>query len=326
MNKIKFLQEKINKTIQKEVIEPKFDIAGLYEPVKYTLQSGGKRIRPALLLLSCSFFEPNIEKALFPALGIEVFHNFTLLHDDIMDNSILRRNKATVHAKWNANTAILSGDAMCILAYRYMAQCPPQCFQEVHRIFTQTALEVCEGQQYDMEFETKQSVTEQEYLRMIELKTSVLIAASLKIGAVIGGASETDAEALYQFGKNIGIAFQLQDDYLDVYGDTTVFGKKTGGDIVANKKTFLLIKALERAKGETWEKLNHLLQSKNMDRNQKVTQVKHIYDILNIKTASQAKMETFYTKALKCLDEAGINDDNKTTLKNLANQLMKRRF
>ncbi|PLX19439.1 MAG: isoprenyl synthetase, partial [Marinilabiliales bacterium] len=268
MYNLKELQDLINKKISNEKIgrEP----FSLYDPIKYTLESGGKRIRPVLVLMTCNLFSDKIEHALRPAIGLEIFHNFTLLHDDIMDHADIRRGNPTVHKKWNENAAILSGDAMFIKAYEYFLDCQSTNFREILKIFNSTALEVCEGQQYDMEFEEKAIVTEAEYLRMIELKTSVLLAAALKIGALLGGANEKDADLLYQFGLNIGLAFQLQDDYLDVYGDVKVFGKKIGGDIVANKKTFMLIKAQEMARGEIKEQLNQLLNEQDFDRETKI--------------------------------------------------------
>ncbi len=244
------LQEFISEKIQSLNLdkEPK----GLYEPISYTLVSGGKRIRPALVLAACNMFSEKIEPAIPVALAFEVFHNFTLLHDDIMDNSPIRRNKETVHEKWNQNTAILSGDAMMIEAYEFLTELPAGLLKNILKLFNKTALEVCEGQQYDMDFETKEIVSEEDYLNMIKLKTSVLIAAALKAGAICGGASDTDADLLYDFGLNIGLAFQIQDDLLDTYADTAVFGKKNGNDIITGKKTFLLINALQKADFKTF--------------------------------------------------------------------------
>ena len=232
--------------------EPK----GLYDPIEYVLALGGKRLRPVLMLLAYNLYREDVESIFSQAAGIETYHNFTLLHDDLMDNADMRRGKPVVHKKWNENTAILSGDAMLILSYQFMMnQCPPEHVQEVMEIFGRTALEVCEGQQWDMEFESHNDVTVSEYIEMIRLKTSVLLAAALKIGAVLGGASSADAQKLYDFGIQMGLAFQLQDDYLDVYGNPAVFGKKIGGDILCNKKTYMLITALEQAKGENREEL-----------------------------------------------------------------------
>ena len=228
----------------------------LYDPIEYILSLGGKRIRPALALMACNLYKENIDNVINPALGVEVFHNFTLLHDDLMDKADKRRNKPTVHKVWNDNTAILSGDAMLIAAYQLIGKTEPDYLKEVFDLFTETALEICGGQQYDMEFESRMDVTEPEYIEMIRLKTAVLLACSLKIGAITGGASKEDAANLYDFGINIGLAFQLQDDLLDVYGDTATFGKNIGGDITCNKKTFLLIHAFELASPEQKAVLN----------------------------------------------------------------------
>jgi len=234
-------------------IELKTEPRELYEPVKYILEIGGKRIRPSLVLAAYNLFKNDVETAINPALALEVFHNFTLLHDDIMDKADLRRNQQTVHKKWNENVAILSGDTMSIKAYELLSKIPAEFLSEVLQAFNKTALQVCEGQQLDMNFESRLDVSVEEYLEMIRLKTSVLIAVSLKIGAIMAGALRNDVHKLYDFGLNLGLAFQLQDDYLDAYGDVQAFGKKIGGDIVANKKTFLLIKALETSDKETSE-------------------------------------------------------------------------
>lgn len=316
------LQEKVNAFISKEKIgrEP----FSLYDPMNYTLQSGGKRIRPVLVLMACNLFTDDIEQAMEPAFGLEIFHNFTLLHDDIMDHADIRRGNPTVHKKWNENTAILSGDAMFIKAYEYFLNCESTNLKEILKVFNQTALEVCEGQQYDMEFENRDVVSEQEYLRMIELKTSVLLAAALKIGALLGGANQKDADLLYQFGRYIGLAFQLQDDYLDVYGDTKVFGKRIGGDIVANKKTFMLIKAKELAKGEDLNQLNELLNSKFIERENKVSAVKAIYDNLNISSTVQKRIVDLNQQALDYLDKVSVRNSKKSELKKLAEKLVHR--
>ena len=281
MYSYKTLQELVNKKIAQEelVKEPK----QLYEPIKYILSLGGKRIRPVFVLMACNLFTDNVEKAINAALALEIFHNFTLLHDDIMDNSSLRRKKPTVHAKWNSNVAILSGDAMSIIAYEYITRERKNNFFEIIDVFNKTALQVCDGQQYDMDFETEKLVSKSDYLKMIELKTAVLIAASLKIGALIGGASHEDAELLYSFGINIGLAFQIQDDFLDVYGDTKIFGKQTGNDIRTNKKTYLLIKAFELAKDDDYEELYQKFFINNKPTEEKVNIVVNIYNKLGIK-------------------------------------------
>ena len=316
------LQEKINDSISNEKIgrEP----FSLYDPINYTIESGGKRIRPVLVLMACNLFSDNIEEAIKPAIGLEIFHNFTLLHDDIMDHANIRRGNPTVHKKWNENTAILSGDAMFIKAYEYFLGCESPNLREILKVFNNTALEVCEGQQYDMEFEDRNNVTEQEYLRMIELKTSVLLAAALKIGALLGGADKSDANVLYEFGRNIGLAFQLQDDLLDVYGDAAVFGKQIGGDIVANKKTLMLIKARELAKGEDKNRLNDLLFSKDIERDIKVAAVTEIYNRLNIRNIVQKRIEELNQKALDYLNRVSVEEYKKSELKKFAEKLINR--
>lgn len=318
------LQEKLKKAIEQEKIgrEP----FSLYDPINYTLQAGGKRIRPALVLMGCNLFSDDIENAIKPAIGLEIFHNFTLLHDDIMDNADIRRGNPTVHKKWDENTAILSGDAMFIKSFEYFLDCQSTNFREILKVFNNTALEVCEGQQYDMEFENREDVTETEYLRMIELKTSVLLAAALKIGAMIGGAKPKDADLLYEFGRNIGLAFQLQDDYLDVYGDVHVFGKEIGGDIVANKKTMMLIQALELAQGKDQEDLKTLITQKEFNRDEKVKKVTQIYDQLKIKEVVQKQITDLNTKAFQFLSQVQVQDDKKSELKKLADKLLNRIF
>jgi len=322
MYNIKELQDIIGKAIVNEKIggEPR----GLYEPIEYTLQSGGKRIRPAMVLMACNLFNDCIDEAIRPAIGLEIFHNFTLLHDDIMDHADIRRGMATVHKKWGENTAILSGDAMFIKAYEYFLDCKSAAFRDILKVFNQTALEVCEGQQYDMEFENWKEVSEKEYIRMIELKTSVLLAAALKIGALIGGAAQSDADLLYEFGRNIGLAFQLQDDLLDVYGDESVFGKQIGGDIVANKKTFLLIKAKELANNEKKEILESWIENKEAERNEKVKAITSIYNKLKIKELTQNRILELTKKALDYLDQVKVENDKKIELRNLAGKLINR--
>ncbi|MCP4310358.1 MAG: polyprenyl synthetase family protein [Bacteroidetes bacterium] len=296
----------------------------LYEPVRYVLSLGGKRIRPALVLLACDLFSGGVESALIPALAIEVFHNFTLLHDDIMDRSEMRRGNPTVHIKYNENVAILSGDVMSILASRLMNQSPSVVLHTVQDIFTRTAMQVCEGQQYDMNYEEHLTVSEEEYLNMIELKTAVLIAASLKIGAILGGASEKDAEDLYEFGCNLGIAFQLQDDLLDTYGDQDVIGKKRGTDIIDNKKTFLMINALEKATPAQKEELTGWLTRKGFDPAEKISAVTDIFDKLNIRKLTERRIKDFYTDALASLEHLNRPDDRKAELFNFASYLMAR--
>ncbi len=296
----------------------------LYEPVKYILSLGGKRIRPALVLLACDLFSDGVESALVPAIAIEIFHNFTLLHDDIMDKSAMRRGHPTVHIKYSENVAILSGDVMSILASRLMNQSPGVVLHKVQDIFTRTAMEVCEGQQYDMNFEGLLTVAEDEYLKMIELKTAVLIAASLKIGAILGGASEKDADDLYEFGRNLGMAFQLQDDLLDTYGEQEVIGKRLGTDIVDNKKTYLMIQALGQASTDQKEELKGWLTSKDFDSDEKISAIISIFDALKIKEITETRIRDFYTRALSNLDHLNRPDERKTELYNFASFLMNR--
>ncbi len=296
----------------------------LYQPIHYILGLEGKRLRPALTLMACNLFTDDVYRAVKPALAMEVFHNFTLLHDDIMDNAPLRRNQPTVHEKWNNNVAILSGDAMQILAYQLICQAPLSKLKVLIDIFNTTAIEVCEGQQFDMNFALRNDVSLDEYIRMIELKTSVLIAASLKIGALCGEASETDAQKLYEFGRNLGIAFQIQDDYLDVYADHKLFGKTVGGDIVENKKTFLLIKALELAKGQQALTLQNAINSHIFDVAEKVIQVRQVYDELNISQIARASITMYSEKAFGFLDSVFVPDERKTILRQIALELINR--
>ena len=296
----------------------------LYEPVRYILSLGGKRIRPALVILACDLFDGEVASALIPAVAIEIFHNFTLLHDDIMDRSERRRGSPTVHVKYNENVAILSGDVMSILASRLMNQAPAVVLNVVHEVFTLTAMQVCEGQQMDMNFEELSSVSEEEYLTMIELKTAVLIAASLKIGAILGGSSQRDAEDLYKFGKNLGIAFQLQDDLLDTYGDPGVMGKNRGTDIVDNKKTFLVIQALEAASAAQKEELMGWLKEKDKDPKEKIEAVTAIFDSLNVKQLTEQRIRLYYQQALASLENLNRQEERKTELYNFASFLMNR--
>jgi geranylgeranyl diphosphate synthase type II len=301
--------------------EPK----GLYAPIGYVLSMGGKRIRPALTLMACNLYQEDVLPAVNTALGIEIFHNFTLLHDDIMDRADVRRGKPTVHKKWNDNTAILSGDVMQTAAYQFIAQTPADCLKPVLDLFSQTAAEICEGQQYDVDFETRNDVQAEEYLEMIRLKTAVLLGCSLKSGALIGGAGEEDAQNLYDFGIHIGLAFQLKDDLLDVYGDEATFGKKIGGDILCNKKTYLLIHALELAQGEDAEELQKWLNTNDESfQNQKISAVTELYNKLGVKTICEDKMSDFYTKAIANLEKVAVSDNKKQELRKLAANLMSR--
>ncbi len=295
---------------------------GLYEPIGYVLSMGGKRIRPVLTLMACNLFSEEITMAIQPALGIEVFHNFTLLHDDIMDRADIRRGKPTVHKKWNDNTAILSGDAMQIAAYQLIAKTPKNYLKKVLELFSHTAIEICEGQQYDVEFENFEKVEAEEYLEMIRLKTAVLLGCALKTGAIVGGAGEEDAQNLYDFGINIGLAFQLKDDLLDVYGNEATFGKKIGGDILCNKKTYLLIHALLLAEGEIKEELNNWLQSKNHEYDSKIKAVTSIYNQLGVRLICEDKMTQYYNKAIANLNKVSVSEIKKQELRKLAEKLM----
>lgn len=296
----------------------------LYEPLRYTLALGGKRMRPLLSLIGAGMFTDDVRPAVHAAIGIELFHNFTLLHDDIMDNAPLRRGKETVYAKWNPNIAILSGDAMYTEAIRQVALSPAHILPHVLDVFTRTALEVCEGQQMDMDFESRANVSIPEYIRMIELKTAVLLAGALEIGALCGGAYATEAHKLYEFGKHIGIAFQLQDDILDVYGDPEKFGKQVGGDIVSNKKTFLLISALEKADAYSKEALLNWLQANGNAGEEKVKAVTAIYDQIGIRALAEKEMHSHYETGIAALESMQVDVKKKELLKGFADQLMVR--
>lgn len=316
----------ILKNVEKGISELEFNAPpqSLYKPIKYILSLGGKRIRPALTLMTYNIYKSDIETALPSALGLEIFHNFTLLHDDLMDNADKRRNKPTVHKVWNDNTAILSGDAMLIVAYQLIAQTPSAYLKEVLNLFTQTALEICGGQQYDMEFETRMDVSEEEYIEMIRLKTAVLLACALKTGAIIAGAPSKDTDALYEFGINIGLAFQLQDDLLDVYGDTKTFGKNIGGDILCNKKTYLLINALKKAPKKELKTLNEWLTKTSYEPNEKIKAITDIYNSLQLKKQTEEKIQDFYTKAMLQLTTLSVSSDRLIVLKEVSDQLMHR--
>jgi len=315
-------QEIINREIDSLVID--HEPVELYQPVKYILSIGGKRIRPTLVLMACSLFSEQVTRAIKPALAIEIFHNFTLLHDDIMDNSALRRSQPTVHEKWNKNTAILSGDAMSILSYQFITDCSPDILPDVIKLFTTSALEVCEGQQYDMNFESRNDIKVDDYIKMITLKTSVLLAASMKLGAMIGGASSSDSDLMYEFGKNLGIAFQIRDDLLDVYGDPGKFGKKIGMDIIANKKTYLIIKALEVAEGESEKILRRLISTNDINPAEKITIITGIFNRLGIREMAEIKSKEFYNKSLRAFDLVTVDTHQKKSLRDFAKQLMER--
>lgn len=297
----------------------------LYEPIKYVLSAGGKRIRPSFVLMAYNLFKDDVETSLPAAAALETYHNYTLLHDDLMDNAGVRRGRPTVHKKWNANTAILSGDTMLSLAYLHLANSKTENLKDALDLFTVTALEVSEGQQYDMEFETRTDVKEEEYIEMIRLKTSVLLACALKMGALLAGASAEDAELIYKFGEKVGLAFQLQDDYLDVYGDPVVFGKTIGGDITSNKKTYMLINAWNRSEGETRSELNHWLGVSDFDREEKIKAVTNIYNKLGIDKLAEAKIKECFDESRKYLDGISVADERKQVLRGYTENMMNRK-
>lgn len=299
--------------------------ASLYAPIKYVLSMGGKRIRPTLMLLAYNLFKDDPEKILSSACALETYHNYTLLHDDLMDNADVRRGQPTVHKKWNANLAVLSGDSMLVLAYQRMTECDSH-LAEVLRLFTETALEIGEGQQMDMEFETRNDVLEEEYIEMIRLKTSVLLACAMKIGALLADAPADDADNLYRFGEKIGLAFQLQDDYLDVYGDPAVFGKAIGGDIVSNKKTYMLINAFNRADNAQRAELERWIRATDFDRQEKVKAVTGLYDEMGIDRLAQQKIAGYFNESKTYLDRVGVSDERKSELMRYAQRMMKRRY
>ena len=298
--------------------------ASLYEPIRYVLSMGGKRIRPVLMLLTYNIFKEQPEDIMMQALGLETYHNYTLLHDDLMDQADLRRGHQTVHKRWDANTAILSGDSMLVLAYQRMMQCDPHHLPQVLDLFTETALEIGEGQEYDMDFETRNDVTEDEYIEMIRLKTSVLLACAMKIGAILGGASADDADRLYKVGEQIGLAFQLQDDLLDVYGDTKVFGKAIGGDITSNKKTYMLINAINRANACQRAELMQWIEAKTFDRQAKIQAVTRLYDEIGIRQLCEAKINSYFDEAHRYLNMVNVSDDRKQHLRQYMNEMLKR--
>ncbi len=300
---------------------------GLYAPIRYVLSLGGKRIRPALMMMAYNLYKDNPEDILPNATALEVFHNFTLLHDDLMDKADMRRGNPTVHKKWNDNAAILSGDTMLVLAYNIFLSnhsVPPEDMARATRTFCEATLGVHEGQQFDIDFETRNDVRETEYIEMIRLKTSLLLACALKIGAELAGASKEDADNLYDFGEKMGLAFQLQDDLLDVYGDPAVFGKKIGGDILCNKKTFMLINALLLAKGKEKEELESWIARKDFIPEEKIRTVTAIYDAVNIRALCTAKIESYFNEALARLAQVKVSDSKKQELKDFAYKLLKR--
>lgn len=296
----------------------------LYNPITYELALGGKRLRPVLMLLAYQMYGKSAKHIYSQAAGIEMYHNYTLLHDDLMDNADMRRGKETVHKKWNENTAILSGDAMLVLAYNLISDCDEKYLPKVLKTFSQTALEICEGQQWDMDFESRNDVSVDEYIEMIRLKTSVLLAASLQIGAIMAEAPQEDTELLYRFGEQMGLAFQLQDDYLDVYGDPKVFGKKIGGDILCNKKTYMLITALNRSNEQQRKELSYWLNSPNPNPEEKISAVTAIYNEVGVLALCEQLIAEYFDKALQALQQVRLPEENKEALKHFALNLLKR--
>ena len=297
---------------------------GLDEPIAYELSLGGKRVRPVLMLMAYNLYKEDVDTILSQAVGLETYHNHTLLHDDVMDQADMRRGKPTVHNVWNENTAILSGDAMLILAYRLMADCDKEKLADVLHTFTETTMEICEGQQWDMEFETRMDVKVEEYIEMIRLKTSVLLAAALKIGACLAGAPAEDAQKLYDFGVKVGLAFQLQDDWLDVYGDPKVFGKNIGGDILCNKKTYMLITALEQADARQREELEKWLAAKHCEPAEKIAAVTALYDEIGVGKMCQAKAEALHAEGFAVLDSIALPEERKQVLREYACSMLNR--
>lgn len=296
----------------------------LYEPIKYVLSMGGKRVRPVLMMLAYNMYKDDPESILPSACALETYHNYTLLHDDLMDNAALRRGHETVHKKWDANTAILSGDSMLVLAYERIAQCPKEKLAGVLSLFTETALEIGEGQQYDMEFENRTDVTEAEYIEMIRLKTSVLLACAVKMGAMLAGASDEDADNLYKFGEQIGLAFQLQDDFLDVYGDSAVFGKAIGGDITSNKKTYMLINAINHANAEQRAELTRWITAEQFDAKEKVAAVTRLYNEIGIDRMAKDKIEYYFEQSTKYLALVNVPEERKQELIAYTHDMMNR--
>lgn len=300
--------------------------SSLYEPIRYVLSMGGKRIRPVLMLLAYQLYKDDPEAILMQAVALETYHNYTLLHDDLMDNADLRRGHETVHKKWNANQAILSGDSMLVLAYERMAQCPKDKLANVLAVFTETALQIGEGQQYDIDFEHRTDVSEEEYIEMIRLKTSVLLACALKIGGILADAPAEDLENLYKFGEQMGLAFQLQDDFLDVYGDSKVFGKAIGGDITSNKKTYMLINAFNRANDRQREELMRWVTAKEFDRQEKVAAVTQLYNEIGIDKLAQQKIAFYFEESTKYLSAVKVSDERKAELRAYAEKMMVRKY
>jgi geranylgeranyl diphosphate synthase type II len=322
MHSISDYQELVSAHFNSLVLEK--EPKNLYEPIQYILDLGGKRMRPVLTLMTAEIFDCDYKKAIQAATAIEVFHNFSLIHDDIMDDAPLRRGKVTVHEKWNINTGILSGDAMLILAYQFFEEYEPIVFSHLAKLFSKTALEVCEGQQYDVDFETRDDVTIPEYLKMIEYKTAVLVGAAMKMGAIVAETSKENADLIYDFGLNLGIAFQLQDDFLDAFGNPETFGKQIGGDIIENKKTFLYLKALEFGAKEDNEQLMHLFSIQPKDNSDKIETVKTVFNDSGASKATQDAIKEYTLKAFATLEKMEISEEKKQILYVFGEKLMNR--
>ena len=317
------LMQMVNDTINSLPYDRK--PAALYDPIRYVLSLGGKRLRPVLMLMAYNMYKEDVEHILMPAIAIETYHNFTLLHDDLMDRAEVRRGKPCVHKKWNDNAAILSGDNMLVLAFHRMIQCDEEYMPEVLRLFTETALEIDEGQQYDIDFEERSDVTEAEYIEMIRLKTSVLLACALKVGAILGGATKQDADALYEFGEKMGLAFQLQDDYLDVYGDFKTFGKQIGGDIMCNKKTYMLINAQLLANKEQACELDMWLKKENPLREEKVAAVTRLYNEIGVPQLVRDKINQYYEQAAQAISRLSLSKERTAVLWDYAQSMLNRK-
>lgn len=322
MNSLEKYQVALAKELTETIVVKEPD--QLYGPIAYIVSLGGKRLRPILTLMTCDFFGTNFKKAMNAALAIELFHNFSLIHDDIMDNAPLRRGEETVHEKWDLNTGILSGDAMLILAYQLFEVYDPMLFRDLAKLFSTTALQVCEGQQYDVDFETRDDVTLSEYIKMIDYKTAVLIGAAMKMGAIVAETSEESRDNIYIFGRNLGIAFQLQDDYLDVFGNPENFGKQVGGDIIANKKTFLYLTALKNSSKEQADELMHLFSISPNDSSDKIARVKEIFEISGASEATKEEISKYTTLANGVLEKIDISEEKKEALRSFGNSLITR--
>jgi len=319
-------RQKLQKMIDEAFASAGFlnDPPELYEPIEYAIRNSGKRLRPLLVLMGCDLFGGDISEALYPAMAMEIFHNFTLLHDDIMDRAPLRRGKETVYKKYDINTAILSGDTMFVMAYEYIARTNPVVLPRILELFNDTARMVCEGQQYDMNYETTVQVTQEDYIQMIRLKTAVLLACSMKTGAILAGAPPDETEKAYLFGENLGLAFQLQDDWLDVFGDSSKFGKELGGDILTNKKTFLYLKAFELAKEDTLIRLTQNFYDNDVPGDEKIARITSIYHQLKIDDITRKEIEHYLEQGLQWLDVIDVEEERKTGLRDLAKEMLMR--